>query len=533
MKKGDILTAKKIVFLILSILLLVAVIIGIVMMINLFRDEVDINDRAQEIFADFTEKALKSPPEKLTSREQKLADNWSKVEGTCLSFMDGIVKKYANGEIDRKNAESALRAFLLYPLSGGQLTAYTSRVDSIAQGREKYESAQNTEDKTEKLLLLSYVSSEDSLYYPKAKEALASADATEELRSIITKYKIEYKISDAQALLGRLSGLWEKEDIDKLQADLKEYKEWQEDTTTYAGSIEVLYIRNLMAYPEITYSASCAYTDSFDSALITPSEFKKILEGLYERNYILIKAEDLVKDGKTASVEIPKGKRPVVLMIEDLTFPSSKSGNGTVDRIGFDEDGKLCTYTGTQISYDNESPLILDSFIYEHPDFTFRGARGCISLTGFDGVFGYRTQKGDNVDEAKKVADYLKDEGWTFACNSYGYADMSKKTLDQVKDDTEKWKDEVGSIVGDVSVYIWPYGSSVRKGEVHEYLFSQGFTLFCGVGSTPYRQNEPDGNGVFVDRKALSGYALQNRSDSFSDLFDADSVIDEIRESKQ
>ena len=68
MKKGDILTAKKIVFLILSILLLVAVIIGIVMMINLFRDEVDINDRAQEIFADFTEKALKSPPEKLTSR---------------------------------------------------------------------------------------------------------------------------------------------------------------------------------------------------------------------------------------------------------------------------------------------------------------------------------------------------------------------------------------------------------------------------------------------------------------------------------
>lgn len=524
--------ARKIIFLIFSILLLAAVIVGIVAMVNMLRDEVDITDRAGEVLNDFARRALNETQEKLTSREEKLTNQWSKVEGTCFSVMDGIVKKYARGEIDASTADRALRNFTLFPINSGQLAAYTSRVDAISNGREKYESAEQTEDKTEKLLLLSYVSAEDEIYYPKAKDALTSSDATEELHALIVRYETQFKITDATALLTRLTGLWNQTEIDKLTNELNEYKEWQEDTSTYNGSVEVLYVRNLIAYPEITYSAACKYTDSFDSSMITPSEFQKIIEGLYERNYILVPAESLAKDGKISGVDCPKGKRPVVIMVEDLTYPASKAGNGTVDRIGFDQDGTLCTYTGTQVSYDNESVLILESFISQHPDFTYKGARGCISLTGFDGIFGYRTQDGKGTDEAKSVAEYLKNNGWTFACNTYAYADMTKKTVDGIKEDTETWKNEVGSITGDVSVYIWPYGSSIRKGEAHEYLFSQGFTLFCGVGSTPYRAAEPDGNGVFVDRKALSGYALQNRASSFSELFDAAEVIDNIRKSK-
>ena len=33
----------------------------------------------------------------------------------------------------------------------------------------------------------------------------------------------------------------------------------------------------------------------------------------------------------------------------------------------------------------------MDSFIREHPDFSYHNARGTVALTGYNGVFGYRT----------------------------------------------------------------------------------------------------------------------------------------------
>ncbi|MFQ9739281.1 MAG: hypothetical protein ACLR06_17395 [Christensenellaceae bacterium] len=36
---------------------------------------------------------------------------------------------------------------------------------------------------------------------------------------------------------------------------------------------------------------------------------------------------------------------------------------------------------------------IVEEFVAKHPDFSYRGARGTIFLTGFDGILGYRTQR--------------------------------------------------------------------------------------------------------------------------------------------
>ena len=35
-------------------------------------------------------------------------------------------------------------------------------------------------------------------------------------------------------------------------------------------------------------------------------------------------------------------------------------------------------------------PLI-DRFVEEHPDFSYRGAKGIVALTGYNGILGYRT----------------------------------------------------------------------------------------------------------------------------------------------
>lgn len=46
---------------------------------------------------------------------------------------------------------------------------------------------------------------------------------------------------------------------------------------------------------------------------------------------------------------------------------------------------------------------ILDQFVYEHPDFSLNGAKAIFSLTGYQGILGYRTQ--DDRDIAADSPD--------------------------------------------------------------------------------------------------------------------------------
>ena len=87
-------------------------------------------------------------------------------------------------------------------------------------------------------------------------------------------------------------------------------------------------------------------------------------------------------------------------------------------------------------------PLI-DSFVKEHPDFSYKGAKGIIALTGYNGILGYRTDisyqerpddlNADKVkwldehpdfslekerEEAKKVADAMRGKRMGI-CQSY------------------------------------------------------------------------------------------------------------------
>ena len=94
-------------------------------------------------------------------------------------------------------------------------------------------------------------------------------------------------------------------------------------------------------------------------------------------------------------------------------------------------------------------PLI-DRFVEEHPDFSYRGAKGIVALTGYNGILGYRTDSSyetrpDDLDADKvkwldehpdfdlnteregaaKVAQAMKDEGWLFASHTWGHQNVS------------------------------------------------------------------------------------------------------------
>ncbi|MFR5071844.1 MAG: polysaccharide deacetylase family protein [Bianqueaceae bacterium] len=213
-----------------------------------------------------------------------------------------------------------------------------------------------------------------------------------------------------------------------------------------------------------------------------------------------------------------------------------------VDKLVVDDRGRVLSYTKTAAgdeiySYENEVFPIVDSFVREHPDFSFQGARGTLCLTGFQGIFGYRTQTGapEGTDrEAEKegalqVVAALKEEGWNFASHGYGHYHMDQIEYSKVEYDTASWQAEVASLVGPTKVMVWPYGGHVRSGKIHELLYDTGFRIFCGVGAKPYLAREPDGLGIFQDRKALDGYSLRNRREMYLYLFDTEEVWDPLR----
>ena len=205
----------------------------------------------------------------------------------------------------------------------------------------------------------------------------------------------------------------------------------------------------------------------------------------------------------------------------------------------------------------------MDKFIEEHPDASYKGAKGTIGVTGYNGILGYRTdiayKTGENLDsdqkewlaqnpgfnweveraEAKAVADALKANGWTFASNTWGQLAVGSASLERLKADTEKWKEYVEPLVGETDIIAFSRGQDIGSwryysdsNEKFTYLKSQGFNFFCNVDASQYFMQIRK-NYVRQGRRSIDGYRLWNdvygSKNRTSDLFDASQVLDSKR----
>ncbi|RDU38117.1 hypothetical protein DRW41_00665 [Neobacillus piezotolerans] len=326
------------------------------------------------------------------------------------------------------------------------------------------------------------------------------------------------------------------------EAKEKEGKEEKVTLVPYEGGVEHIFFHPLMAYPELSFSGPQAqgYNDWF----VTVDEFNRTLEELYKHDFILVHLEDVYEkvDGKIKekTLELPEGKKPLVISIDDVNYYKYMREQGNVHQLILDNDGRVATYSinpkGEEvISYENEIIPILDTFVDENPDFSYEGAKGVIALTGYEGVLGYRT---DNLDsphyekekeKAIAVVKRLKETGWTFGNHSYAHIDIGKATLERVKRDTKRWKEEVEIITGPTHLYFYPFGSRVKHGgEKFQYLAEEGYEVIAAVGPTTF--TEVMDNVYTQDRRRIDGMALIEQPHLLTDLLDADYVVD--RESR-
>ncbi len=314
------------------------------------------------------------------------------------------------------------------------------------------------------------------------------------------------------------------------------------DTEVFKGPVEHIFFHPLIAYPELAFDGD-SMQKGFDDYFVTVPEFKEILNELYQRGYILIDIRLLYKADENGAVtkpelKIPKGKKPLVLSIDDLNFYRYMKKNGMAHGFAIDGEGKIVTFTdrpdGTRTySDDNEIVPILERFVSEHPDFSYGGARGIIASTGYEGTLGFRTDETDAPDyletcaEAKKIADKLKEMGWIFACHSYGHNSPSKRTVEQMKKDCDRWIEEARPILGFTDIYIYPFGELIKDSDPKfQYLQERGYRMFCGVQKTPYLRYHPD--YVLQQRRNIDGIALKS-SDRITDMLDVSKIIDPKR----
>ncbi|MCM1160207.1 MAG: polysaccharide deacetylase [Roseburia sp.] len=311
--------------------------------------------------------------------------------------------------------------------------------------------------------------------------------------------------------------------------------------------------------------------------MTTVDEFKKITQEMYDRGYVLVGLHDLIEvsndeNGNTvyqpATIMLPPGKKAYVLSQDDLCYYHSYDNYGYAAKLILDESGKpVCEYIqedGALVTGAYDVVPILDAFIEEHPDASYRGAKGTIALTGYNGILGYRTDNsyldidGDishakknwlkahpdfDIEkeraEAKKVASAMKEEGWEFASHTWGHIKIGEVDLARLMSDTQKWRENVEPLVGKTDTIIFAHGQDLGKwgnydetNEMYRYLREQDYSIFCNVDAGMYRTWFGK-DYLRQGRRNLDGFRIYynaiGEQDNVSDLFDAAKIIDPLR----
>ena len=309
--------------------------------------------------------------------------------------------------------------------------------------------------------------------------------------------------------------------------------------------------------------------------MATISEFNKIMEQMYERGYVLVSPYDIAYEttdasGKTiftyGNIRLPAGKKPFLLSQDDVNYYSymigtgdgkdkipifaDTKGDGFASKIVIGEDGfPTCEYMDAQgnIHYgDYDLVPLLEKFIQKHPDFSYHGARAMLGVTGYEGVLGYRTKPSyaetigqerweKEVEEAKKVAECLKEHGWLLVSHSYGHPAYGNLTASRVEADSQKWEDTCEYIVGKTDIILYPHGSDINGPGKYtmdngkfKALYEDGYRYFFNVDSK-VAWIQIGENYFRGGRRNIDGYRMYHYPEKLEDLFDVSEVFDPDR----
>ena len=343
---------------------------------------------------------------------------------------------------------------------------------------------------------------------------------------------------DYDTAISMLEGAADYSSNQTYQDAVASYKEQQSKCVVWSDNTQITHIFFHTLVVDADTAFSSPKKDDYNDVMTTVDEFVDIIQDMYDEGYVLVSLYDIAKmepqaDGTEKmtyqNIVLPEGKKPFVMSQDDVSYYEYMTGHGFASRFVIDEaTGKVINEMdladGTVLRGSYDLVPILEDFLEAHPDFCYKGARGTIALTGYDGIFGYRTSDfwyNDNCDyyisneknnaekannhttpnlnieqdkqTASAIATRLKEMGWTFASHSWGHRDMGTVSMEAFTWDTDIWEKEVEPLIGDTDIIIFPKGADIGSWRGYEadnerylYLKSVGFDYFCNVDSSVY-----------------------------------------------
>lgn len=300
------------------------------------------------------------------------------------------------------------------------------------------------------------------------------------------------------------------------------------------------------------------YGGNYNKNFVSTGEFKAILNQLYANGYVLVDFDSFTEsstdlDGNVKiqlkPIYLPAGKKPIMLtetMVNYFGYMIDEDKDGNINGGGFAsklvlQGGQIkaeyVDASGQTLVGNYDMVPILEDFIAEHPDFSYRGARATLAVCGYDGVFGYRTNtsfiasKGQayydqECANAKEIVQALKDAGYTIACYTYdnvAYRDMSAA---QITSDLQLWTQQITPVVGDVDTLVFARESNISDygGTLFNVLYQTGIRRYVSSGTQPWA--EVNSTYVRQNRLMVTGRNMQHYKDQFTGIFDCAAVLD-------
>lgn len=349
-----------------------------------------------------------------------------------------------------------------------------------------------------------------------------------------------------------------------------EYVQAQSEMVEYTdlAAIPNLTFQLLIADPQRAF-ADETYGSSYSRNFITVKELNNILQQLYDNGYILVNLRDLVTTTTNEAGQsvytmkplyLPAGKKPVMLTETNVNYYTymidgnddglpDKDGAGFASRLIVDASGNIINEMvdadGNTVTGAFDLVPILDAFIAQHPDFSLRGAKATLAVSGYDGLFGYRTNPGakekfgeearqKEVTGAKSIAEALRASGYEIACYTYDNTSYGDSSATEIEADLKYWNEEVTPILGSTDMLVYALNSdigdsSAYSGEKYDVLKAAGFRFFLGTSfdGTPWASVTE--NYVRQNRIPVTGADLISNPQYYAAMFDATKALDSDR----
>ena len=401
-----------------------------------------------------------------------------------------------------------------------------------------------------------------------AAEAAAEAGDGTSAESRANYMAAQYDYDSAIALLKEQPGY---DRNDRLKNLVTTYEETKASCRPYPiDQITHVFFHSLIYDTSRAFDGD-AYEPGYNQVMTTVSEMNSILQQMYNRGFVMVSLHDMVQFDEAGSLStkeilLPPGKTPFVLSQDDCSYYHYSDGDGFPQKLVVTEDGKVknsyLEADGSISIGDYDVVPIVDTFVEQHPDFSYHGHKGILALTGYEGVLGYRTDEvyktrqadritefqqvffdqnpdfdfDKEVAEAKKVADAMKAEGWEFASHTWGHINPRNVSMESLERDSSRWRDWVEPITGPTDVLIFAFGADISdwqpytmENPLYAHYKAMGFNIFCNVDASEkcWVQIGPD--YLRQARRNLDGYRMYYTPDLISDLFDVDLAWDDSR----